>query len=855
MDPIRLNISAIFFIICAIFLYVPGIFLAIDRTDRCNPTCKQKNDQPVMTRLYTALLWVIFFASGLESVAQEYQRTAAGISASIRDIVTELQFFNAGTVRVLKYPAGKQTDKSSLSVTAKPQQTAFSVKQSNGAVSLVSDLVMVKLDLSNGKISFFNKNGKEILLSEKEAGTVFEPFIDAGAASFSAKQVFELDKDEAIYGLGQQQRGKMIQRNLSLMMIQGNTDDYIPFFQSVKGYGLFWDNYSPTRFEDRESSTSFRSQVAGCIDYYFMYGGNADGVIAQMRNLTGQAPMFPLWTYGFWQSKERYKSQQELVEVVKKYRALGVPLDGIIQDWQYWGNNYLWNAMDFQNPEFPAPKKMVNDIHALNAHLIISIWSSFGPHTLPYKELNKIDALFNFKTWPESGSDKWPPNPDYPSGVRVYDAYNPEARNIYWKYLNKNLFSLGIDGWWMDSSEPDHFHANDSDYNTRTYLGSFRKVRNAYPLMTVGGVYDHQRITETNKRVFILTRSAFAGQQRYGANTWSGDVVASWSTLRNQVSAGLNFSLTGIPYWNSDIGGFFLWNFPQKLNDPEYRELYVRWLEFAAFNPMMRSHGADAPREIYQFGKKGDKAYDAIEKFINLRYTFLPYIYSNSWQVTNSQSSMMRALVMDFPKDRKALDINDQFMFGKSLLVSPVVASMYSKPVVTGKDTSMTADFSIVQSKETYLPAGASWFDFWTGEQLPGGAATTKETPLDIIPLYVKAGSIIPMVQPVQFATEKKWDELEIRIYPGANGEFLLYEDENDNYNYEKGIFSTILFRWDDKKKLLTIGSRKGEFPGMLLRRKFNLVMAGPGKGSGDTLVSRPDSIVEYEGKELKIKF
>ena len=388
--------------------------------------------------------------------------------------------------------------------------------------------------------------------------------------------------------------------------------------------------------------------------------------------------MFPLWTFGYWQSKERYKSQDELVGVVKKYRELGVPLDGIIQDWQYWGNNYLWNAMEFLNPEFYNPQKMVDDIHNLNAHVIISIWNSFGPETKQYKELDKIGALMDFKTWPESGSEKWPPNPDYPSGVRVYDPYNPEARDIYWKYLEKGIFSLGMDGWWMDSSEPDHLQFKPSDFDNKTYLGSFRKVRNAFPLMTVGGLYQHQRAVTSDKRVFILTRSAFAGQQRYGANTWSGDVVASWDALRNQISAGLNFSLCEIPYWNSDIGGFFLWNFKNTLNDPDYRELYARWIQFGAFCPMMRTHGTDAPREIFQFGKKGDKVYDAIEKSINLRYSLLPYIYSASWDVTANQSTMMRALMMDFPKDKQVLDINDQYMFGKSLLVCPVTKPMYS---------------------------------------------------------------------------------------------------------------------------------------------------------------------------------
>ncbi|HOO86041.1 MAG TPA: glycoside hydrolase family 31 protein, partial [Prolixibacteraceae bacterium] len=533
------------------------------------------------------------------------------------------------------------------------------------------------------------------------------------------------------------------------------------FFQSVKGYGLFWDNYSPTTFKDNDAETSFSSVVADGIDYYFMYGGNADGVVACMRDLTGQVPMFPLWTYGYWQSKERYKSQDETVGVVRKYRELGVPLDGIIQDWRYWGNNYLWNAMEFLNEEFYNPQQMVNDVHGMNAHMIISIWNSFGPKTKPFRELDSINALFDFKTWPESGSFKWPPNPDYPSGVRVYDAYNPAARDIYWKYLNAGIFSLGMDGWWIDSSEPDHFDPKPYDFDNPTYLGSFRKVRNAFPLMTVGGVYNNQRAVTSDKRVFILTRSAFAGQQRYGANTWSGDVVASWPALKNQISAGLNFSLCGIPHFNSDIGGFFLWDFKNPLQNDDYKELYVRWLQFGAFCPMMRSHGADAPREIYRFGQKGEPVYDAIEKYINLRYSLLPYIYSASWDVTANQSSMMRALVMDFANDPNTWDINDQFMFGKSILVCPVTNALYLN---NGK-----ADFSTVKTDEVYLPEGADWIDFWTGEKHAGGQKISKEVPLDILPLYVRAGSILPIGPEVKYAEEKKWDKLEIRVYEGAN--------------------------------------------------------------------------------------
>jgi len=564
--------------------------------------------------------------------------------------------------------------------------------------------------------------------------------------------------------------------------------------------------------------------------------------------------MFPLWTFGFWQSRERYKSQDELVGVVKKFRELNVPIDGIIQDWQYWGNNYLWNAMEFFNPGFYDPQKMVNDVHNLNAHMIISIWNSFGPMTKQYNDLNKIDALFTIKTWPLWGPDKWIPNEDYPSGVRVYDAFNPAARDIYWNYLNKGLFSLGVDGWWMDSSEPDHFDPTSEDFDTRTYLGTFRKVRNAFPLMTVGGVAQHQRSVSTDKRVFILTRSAFAGQQRFGANTWSGDVLASWEALHNQISAGLNFSLCGIPYWNSDIGGFFLWNFKNALMNPDYRELHVRWFEFGTFCPMMRSHGEGYPREIYQFGEKGNPTYDAIEKYINLRYHLLPYIYSTSWAVTSKQATMMRALVMDFANDKQAININDEFMFGNSILVNPVTEPMYWKNVAQGKDSVMVEDFSLVKTKSVYLPNGTNWFDFWTGEKYSGGQKVLKKVPLDIIPLYVKAGTILPWGPKVQFAAEKNWDNLEIRIYEGANGEFNLYEDENDNYNYENGKYSIITFKWDDKQKSLTIDDRKGSFVGMMSDRRFNIVFVCPTKGTGSELTEKYDIAVSYSGNKKVIK-
>ena len=774
-----------------------------------------------------------------------FEKTTYGLKTPVNSTIVDIQFYSPKIVRVLKYPKDSVIDKKSLSVIKTPEQVDLNISEDDNFFTVSSHSLKVTLNRKSGEISYSNLNGNLLFTEAKDYE--FLPANDAGENTFKVSQSFKLEPDEAIYGLGILQDGKMSQRNQEVYMVQGNTEDFVPFFQSVKGYGLFWDNYSPTTFKDDNNGTQFISEVGKCIDYYFILGGNADGVIAKMRDLTGQAPMFPLWTFGFWQSKERYKSQDETVNVVKKYRELGVPLDGIIQDWQYWGDNYHWNAMDFLNPNFPNPQKFVDDVHDLNAHMIISIWSSFGPKTNQYKELKDKDMLMDFGTWPLSGKDVWPPDMDYPSGVVVYDPYNPEARDIYWKHLKKGLFSLGIDGWWMDSTEPDHMNAKPEDLDNKTYLGSFRKVRNAFPLMTVGGVYDDQRKETSDKRVFILTRSAFAGQQRYGANTWTGDVTSSWEALKQQIPAGLNFSMTGIPYWNTDIGGFFLSKFPKKIEDPNYKELYARWLQFGAFSTMMRSHGADAPREIYQFGKKGDAIYDAIDKFINLRYSLLPYIYSTSYDVTVNQSSITRPLVMDFSEDKNTHDINNEYMFGKSILVVPITEPMYTKEVSEGEKLNKVEDFSIVKSSKVYLPTNTTWYDFWTNEKLNGGQTIYKETPINIIPLYVKAGSILPMGPKVQYAEEKDWSSLEIYVYQGANGEFTLYEDENDNYNYEKGAFSLIKFKWDEVNKKLTIAKREGSFNGMLENHAFNLIFID---GHNQPIYKT----IDYKGEMIEIK-
>ena len=753
----------------------------------------------------------------------------------------KVTFYTPGIVRIQKSDAATlATAKKSFSVFAEPEDVKVS-ESGSADKTYSSSLVKVSVS-SDGKVTFSVK-GKKILSEADHYLTTRLQGLDEG--SFVVGQKFKLDEDEPVYGLGILQDGELSLRGKNRYMRQDNTEDFMPVVQSVKGYGILWDNPSPTIFRDDASGMLFESEVGDRVDYYFIYGGDADGVIAGIRKLTGTVPMLPLWSYGFMQSRERYKTQDEILGVLEGYRSRRVPIDCVIQDWQYWGNNYLWNAMEFLNEGFPDPKAMVDEIHAKNAHLLISIWASFGPMTKPYRELAAKGHLLNFETWPQSGLPYWPPRMDYPSGVLPYDAFSGEARDIYWKHLLR-LENLGIDGWWMDSTEPDHHSYKDSDLEIMTGEGSYRSVLNAFPILTVSGVVDNQ-LTVSDRRPMILTRSAFTGQQRTGANTWSGDVQSTWDDFRHQIPAGLGYTLTGNPNFNSDIGGFFPGAYNKRgetascARNPRFQELYVRWLQFGLFNPMMRSHGESSRREIWEFGEEGEPVYDAILKFIKMRYTLLPYIYSTSWKVTSDNGSFMRALVMDFPKDKNVWNMGSEFMFGDAYLVAPVTKALYTSE--TRGWSEETPDWTADKSFNVYLPKGASWYDYWTGKLHQGGRYVSVSAKLDDIPLFVKAGSIVPEGPDVQYCNEKPWDELVIKVYPGANGSFTLYEDEGDGQNYRKGEYSTIEFTL--KGRTLSIGERSGSFKGMPQKRVFKLVFA-------DGAASKE---VEYSGDKMSINF
>ena len=756
------------------------------------------------------------------------------LPAMAQQVDIKVEFITPSIVHVVK---GQPTK--SLVVIAKPEQVAVTQKGNTWK----SNELTVKLNPATQSLTFSTANDRVLLREEGWS------LIRQNLTEFKVSQTFRLDKDEAIYGLGTIQNGKMNRRGEHIRMEQSNLEDFQNVLQSIKGWGIYWENYSPTQFDDDANGMSFTSEAGQGIDYYFMYGKSADGVIAQMRHLTGDVPMFPLWTFGYWQSKERYKTATETEGIVDQYRALQVPLDGIIQDWQYWGSNYLWNAMDFLSEDFSNGQQLIKNVHAKHAHFMISIWASFGPMTKAYKQLAEKNLLFDFQTWPQSGiSHIWPPRMDYPSGVRVYDAFSKEARDIYWQNL-KTLYDYDVDAWWMDSTDPDCFYPTEDDYRHKAgdEDGTWRSLRNAFPLETVRGVYEAQREASSpnNKRVFIMTRSAFAGQQHYGSNMWSGDVASSWDMLRKQIPAGLSFSLTGDPNFNTDIGGFFCNSYNNHgpgsaPKNPQFQELYVRWMQYGLFCPVFRSHGADAPREIWQFGKKGEPVYDAIEQMICLRYRLIPYLYSTAWQVTSQNESYLRPLFSDFATDKRVWNMTDEFLFGRNILAAPIVDPQYTEERII-KEDAMTGwdrndggelmvdggesvDWTVKKKATKYLPKGTDWYDFWTNQHYRGGQNVTLQTSLDRVPMFVRAGSILPLGPVMQYVGEKAWDNLEIRVYPGADGTFTLYEDEGDTYNYERGIYSTITFRWDDSHKTLTVGARKGSFPGMLATRQFTIV-------------------------------
>lgn len=769
--------------------------------------------------------------SDSEPPGADYEKMSDGLVLPMTAGKMKVQVLTDSIVRVVYSPGTQFPERESLMVVAKTRPAVkWEVKKDSDFLTMATSKIQIRISRQTGATSFVDSSGQTIL---EERGRKLTRAKVQGESVYHVQQTFKSSMGEALYGLGQYQDGVMNWAGHTVLMEQANSIAVVPFLLSSHGYGILWDNPSVTTFHNGPAGTAFCSEVADAVDYYFIYGPSADQVIAGYRELTGAAPMFSKWAYGYFQSKERYKTGEELVATVKEYRDRKLPLDVIVQDWMYW-EKWGWNAMKFDESVFPDPRGMIDRLHdQYRVHLMISIWPKFGPETEVYREMKANGYLYPY---PGLG------------GAGIYDAFNPGARSLYWKFANEGLFSKGVDAWWMDATEPEFSTATfrlmqtrDFKNAGRTALGSTARYLNAYSLMTTAGVYEGQRAVTSDQRAFILTRSAFAGQQRNAAATWSGDIRASWKVFRKQVPAGLNISMAGIPYWTTDIGGFFVF-YRGGCENEKYRELYVRWFQYGTFCPIFRSHGTMTPREIWRFGEKGTWAYDTLEKFDNLRYRLLPYIYSLAWRVTDQGYTMMRGLPMDFPADAKVRAIPDQFMFGPSLLVNPVTSP---QSLAAGRAQSPT--------RKVYLPQSAGWFDFWTGKKYRGGQTIDAPAPMEIMPLFVKAGSIVPMGPFLQYALEKPADPIELRIYPGADAEFTLYEDDGLTYNYEQGERALINMKWDDAGRTLTLSDRQGSFPAMLQQRTVKVILVRDNLGVGVALAENPDQTVIYSGKEITV--
>jgi alpha-D-xyloside xylohydrolase len=675
------------------------------------------------------------------------------------------------------------------------------------------------VSIASGAVGFYDTNGEPLLLEPPSGGKSLISTIAGGIATLASQQQFLTFPGEGLYGLGQHQGGIMNYSDTTVVLQQKNPGESgVPVLFSSLGHGIFWDNPAITDVSFGTNSTmTWASQAATSVNYYFMYGPQPDAVIANYRYLTGAVPMFGKWAWGYWQSKNAYNSQAELISVENQYRASNIPIDNIVQDWMYWNPN-PWGSDVFNATDYPNVPQLMQTLHNNNIHMMISKWARFDQGTYAnYLQLSNAGALY-----PELINTT--PNSQY------YDAFNPTGRQIYWQQVSNDLYSLGIDGWWLDASEPE-LNQDWGEYaNYTTAAGSGAAVYNAYPLMHTTTLYQGQRSTSSSKRVFILTRSAYAGQQRNAAVTWSGDIDSTWASFALQIPAGLNFSVSGIPYWNTDIGGY------QDNNgtptNSAYAELFTRWFQYGALCPMFRVHGQNFGKEMWQFPTNTEAI---LINFDQLRYHLMPYIYSVAWMVTSNSYTMMRPLVMDFVQDTNVYNIPDQFMFGPALMVNPVTQAGAT-------------------NRNVYLPASTTWYDFWTGSTYSSGQTISAAATIDRLPLFVRAGSIIPYGPSIQYASQSV-DPTELRVYRGASGHFTFYEDADDNYDYESGAYATIPFSWNDSNQTLTIGQRQGSFPGMLQTRTFNIVWVSSGHGAGVPSTTNADVTVQYSGSATNITF
>ncbi|MFZ1014010.1 MAG: TIM-barrel domain-containing protein [Terracidiphilus sp.] len=846
------------------------------------------------------LCLAVFLVAVFRIHAQSLEKTDHGAVIHSKRGMVRVEVCSDNVVHIVAGPTANHPIKQIVpTVIQSCSGEKFTTTSDGSRDSVQTANVKVEVDEATGAIRFFTASGDLILGEQPQKGRSV-PGSDNPDSSDRVRQTFLLSPGESLYGLGQHQEGLFNLRSIPVRLLQANTNIAIPFLISTNGYGLLWNNPALTDFNPATETVqldqngmgtfqtgpegeygfllsgnyrnklelsvdgqkiidlknmwlplsagakmplaanttykviaetggdtklavrtpsdtmTFRSQVGDAVDYYFFYGPEPSKVVAEYREFTGPVPLLPRWAFGFWQCRERYSSQQQILDTADEFRKRKIPVDVLVQDWQYWGK-YGWNAMRFDESEYPNPAEMMTALHRQKFHLVISVWAKFGAETAVDKDFVAHNLVL------KSAASTGAPG-ETKERENWADLFNPEAQKMFWSAINQNLFSAGLDGWWLDASEPE----GDPLKDDTTYLGAGTKVRNAYPLFETTAAYQGQRATSEDKRVVILTRSAYAGEQRNGVISWSGDISGNWETFRRQIPAGLSFAMSGFPYWTTDIGGFF--RPADQYTSPEYHELLIRWFQFGAFCPIFRIHGFRSETEMWKYGPDVERV---LRQYDELRYRLLPYIYSAAWGVTDRGEIVMKALPFAYPGDNSVRLVSDQFLFGDSLLVSPV-----TEPHAT--------------TRSVVLPNGDNWVDFWTGQAYRGGQTITADAPLDRMPILVKEGSIVPMGPVVQNASEIQ-NPLELRIYPGKDASFELYEDSGDGYAYERGARATLQLRWNEHQKTLSIENRSGRFPNMISKRTLRIVLVKPGRGVGDGAASSVDRTVNYDGRAMKV--
>ena len=736
-------------------------------------------------------------------------QTATGFDATIGTETLRVTVCADSVIHVVTRPHGEDVTPAQpwlLPAAESCPGAKFQFTQDAKQATLTTAAISVSLALDKGNLTFATADGKSFLREGNSLPRTYTPVTLNGQQTFHITDRFSPDQTEAVYGLGQHQSGLFNYRGATVELGQNNTDIAIPLLVSTRGYGVLWNTASLTTMDNRfPLELKLDSIAADGIDYFVLYGPEFDQIIHNYRDLTGHVPMLPRWSYGFIQSKDRYTSLDEIQTIADRYRSEHIPIDTMVQDWFWWKNegDPVFNANYHDVPADLAK------LHAEHFHTMISTWGMMDPAAATYKKLDAANMLLK--------------------DAHVYDASNPQARDIFWHDLDGPLFAMGWDSFWLDSAEPEEYypHLGDAILTTRTLaIGNGAAYTNIYPLLHNEGIQQSWRKTTDQKRVFLLTRSAFLGSQRVGGTVWSGDVYSSFWGLTHQVAAGLNYALSGLPYWTTDIGGYWP---TMDLNSPEYQELYLRWFQFGTFNPVFRSHGHRPHNEMWTY----PLVEPALINFDKLRYRMMPYLYSLAWKVSSDDYTLMRPLPMDFRSDSVTWNDGTEFMFGPALLVNPVLEAGAT-------------------SRRVYLPAGAAWYDFWTGEKFAGGQHFQAAVPLDRIPLYVRAGSILPLGPEEEYADQKPNGPIELRIYPGANGSFTLYNDEGDNYDYEHGAHATTTVTWSDADRTLTFAPRIGAYPNMPTQTTFHIVVIGPDHGIGEVPTSTADHTITYTGAELR---